>query len=176
MESAVRRVCDGASRDLPKRWQKSVRRAAGASGGSVRDALDEAVVGTDLDVDRTPLLWRVGALVQWLVTFAAVAGALWLLVVAVGSNVGVPDASAPSWQGVSLPTVLLVGGLVLGAVIAVLGRSVGRTEAVLRRDRAESRLRAGVESVADRLVIGPVQAELQRHESARDALSRAAGE
>jgi hypothetical protein len=58
----------------------------------------------------------------------------------------------------------------------VVGRSVGRTEAVLRRERAESRLRAGVESVADRFVIGPVEAELQRHERARDALSRASGE
>jgi hypothetical protein len=37
-------------------------------------------------------------------------------------------------------------------------------------------LRASVESVADRWVIGPVQAELKRHERARDALSRAAGE
>jgi hypothetical protein len=46
----------------------------------------------------------------------------------------------------------------------------------LRRKRAESRLRAGIESVADRLVIAPVEAELQRHERARDALSRAAGE
>jgi GTP-binding protein EngB required for normal cell division len=176
VERAVRRVCDGASRDLPPRWQKSVRGAAGASGGDVRDALDEAVVGTDLEVDRTPVWWRVGSFVQWLVTLAAVAGAAWLLVLAFGSHLGLPDASSPSWLGVSLPSVLLVGGLVVGGAIAVLGRSVGRTEAMLRRERAESRLRAAVESVADRLVIGPVEAELQRHQQARDALSRASGE
>ena len=176
VESAVRRVCDAASRELPRRWQRSVRRAGRASGSDVRDALDKAVVGTDLDVDRTPLWWRVGSFVQWLVTLAAVAGALWLLAVALGGRLGMPDASAPSWQGVSLPSVLLVVGLLVGGVIAMLGRSVGRTEAVLRRERAESLLRARVEAVADGLVIRPVEAELQRHEQARDALSRAAGE
>ena len=176
VESAVRRVCDGASRDLPRRWQKSVRRAAGASGGDVRGALDEAVIGTDLDVDRTPARWRIGSLVQWLVTLTAVVGAGWLLVLAFGSQVGLPDTSAPSWHGVSLPSVLLVGGVLVGGVIAVLGLSVGRAEAVVRREHAESRLWAGVESVADRMVIEPVEAELQRHERARDALSRVFGE
>jgi hypothetical protein len=77
---------------------------------------------------------------------------------------------------VSLPVALLVAGVLLGGVIGLFGRPIGRAEALLRRERAESRLRAGVESVADRLVIGPVEAELQRHERARDALSRASGE
>jgi hypothetical protein len=53
---------------------------------------------------------------------------------------------------------------------------MARAGAVLRRDRAQSRLRSGIESVAERLVIAPVETELARHERARDALSRASGE
>jgi hypothetical protein len=75
-----------------------------------------------------------------------------------------------------LPAVLLVAAVLVGVLLALRGRSIGRAGAEVARQQAESRLRAGVESVADRLVIGPVQAELQRHELARDALSRAAGE
>ena len=76
----------------------------------------------------------------------------------------------------TLPTGLLVGGVLVGVLLAALGRFIGRAGATLRRKRAESRLRAGIGSVADRLVIAPVEAELQRHEQAREALSRAAGE
>jgi GTP-binding protein EngB required for normal cell division len=176
VETAVRRLCDGAAGELPPRWQQAVRRAAGANGNEVRDALDAAVVGTDLGVDRTPVPWRVGSSVQWLVTAAAVVGGAWLLLSAVGSGLGVADISVPAWHGVALPTALLVGGVLLGALLAVLGRWVGRAGAAVRRTRAESRLRAGTESVADRLVIAPVEAELERHERARDALSRATGE
>jgi GTP-binding protein EngB required for normal cell division len=176
VESAVRQVCDGAARDLPRPWQQAVRRAAGSRGDDVRHALDAAVVGTDLGVDRTPLWWRLGSLVQWLVTFAAVVGAAWLLVLAFGSYLRLPDATTPAWHGVSLPTALLVGGVLLGLLLAMVGRSLARASAGLRRTRAESRLRTGIESVADTLVIAPVQAELARHERAREALSRAAGE
>jgi len=66
--------------------------------------------------------------------------------------------------------------VLVGVLLALWGRSIGRAGAIEARGQAESRLRAGVESVADRLVIGPVAAEVQRHERARDALSRAAGE
>jgi GTP-binding protein EngB required for normal cell division len=175
VESAVRRLCDGAAGDLPPRWQQAVRRAGGAQSSDVRDALDLAVVGTDLGVDRTPLWWRVGSSVQWVVTLAAGVGALWLLLLALGSALSVAHPSTPAWHGVALPTALLVGGLVLGALLGLLGRSVGADGAVLRRTRAESRLRAGVEDVADRLVIAPVEAELARHEQARSALSLASG-
>jgi hypothetical protein len=44
---------------------------------------------------------------------------------------------------------------------------------VARRKRAESRLRAGIEKVADELMLQPVAAELDRHARARVALDRA---
>ncbi len=68
---------------------------------------------------------------------------------------------------------LLVGGVLLGLAIAALGRLLARSSARRRRRRAESRLRAGIGEVADRLVIAPVEAELARHETARTALERA---
>jgi GTP-binding protein EngB required for normal cell division len=175
VESAVRRVCDGVAADLPARWQQSVRRAAGAQSEDVRDALDKAVVGTDLGVDRTPLWWKGAAALQWLLVAAALVGAGWLLLLAFGSYLQLPDPPTPDLWGLAVPTLLLVGGVALGLLLAFLGRWLARGGAVVRRRRAESRLRSGIEAVADGLVIRPVEAELERHARARDALARATG-
>jgi len=176
VESAVRRLCDGAASDLPPAWRQAVRRAAGTRGDDVREALDAAIAGTDLGVDHIPLWWRLRSWLHWLLAFSAVVGALWLVLLAVRSVLALTRPPAPWWAGVSLPTALLVGAVLVGALLALLSRSVGRTGAVQRRRRAESRLLNGVEQVADRSVLAPVEAELERHERARAALSRAAGE
>ncbi len=155
-------------------WQAAVRRAAGQRTGDVRDALDAAVVATDLGVDRTPLWWRAGEAAQWALTAAAAVGVVWLLLLAVGGALRLPDPPTPSWLGLPVPTLLLLGGVLLGLGLAFLGRVSARGGAAVRRRRAESRLRAAIETVARELVVGPVETELARHARARDALSRTA--
>jgi GTP-binding protein EngB required for normal cell division len=175
VEHAVRRVCDEVSGGLPPRWQQSVRTAAGAHTADVRDALDRAVVGTALGVDRTPLWWRGASVLQWLLVATALVGAGWLVLLALGGYLQLPQPSTPRWRGLPVPTLLLVGAVLLGLLLAAIGRAAARAAAVARRRRAESRLRSGIESVAREMVIEPVEAELARHARARDALARAAG-
>jgi hypothetical protein len=174
VESAVRTVCDEVSERLPGPWQASVRLAAGARSDDVRDALDTAVVRTDLGIERTPLWWRAGSVVQWALAVAAAVGLLWLVLLGVNGWLRLPDPPTPSWLGVPVPTLLLAGGVVLGLLLALAGRLAARGGAVVRRRRAEARLRSGIETVARDLVVEPVEAELARHARARDALSRAA--
>jgi hypothetical protein len=76
--------------------------------------------------------------------------------------------------GLPVPTLLLVGGVAVGLAVAFLGRAAARGGAVARRRRAESRLRSGIEAVADQLVLAPVAEEIARHARAREALARAA--
>jgi hypothetical protein len=152
---------------------EAVRRAAGQQSKDLRDELDVTVIRTDLGVDRTPLWWRLVGVVQWLLVVAALVGAGWLALLAFGSYLRLPEPETPDWHGFSVPTMLLVGGVLLGLAIATLGRLLARSGARRRRRRAERRLRAGIGEVADRLVIGPVEAELARHEAARTALERA---
>ncbi len=173
VDTALLAACDGVAQDLPRPWQRAVSAAASGRSSDVRDRLDQAVVGTDLGVDRVPVWWRAGAAAQWLVTAAAVLGAVWLLVLAFGSYLRLPDPPTPDVGGVALPTMLLVGGVVLGLLLAWLGRLLVRGGALARRRRAESRLRTAIEQVADELMLGPVEAELQRHARARLALDRA---
>jgi GTP-binding protein EngB required for normal cell division len=173
VDTAVRGVCDAVAADLPAPWQRSVRAAAAGRSDDVRDQLDRAVVGTELGVDRVPFWWRAGAAVQWVLAAAAVVGGLWLLLLGVGSYLRLPDAPTPELAGIAVPTLLLVGGVLLGLLLAAAGRLLVRGSAVARRRRAESRLRAAIEQVADELMLGPVEAELARHARARLALERA---
>jgi predicted GTPase len=173
VDTAVRQVCDAVAADLPAPWQRSVRAAAVGRSGDVRDQLDKAVVGTDLGADRVPLWWRAGAALQWLLAAAAVLGGLWLLGLGLGSFLRLPDLPTPEVAGITVPTLLLVGGVLLGLLLAAGGRLLVRGGAVSRRRRAESRLRAAIEQVADELMLDPVEAELARHARARLALERA---
>ncbi len=173
VDSALREVCDVAAGGLPEPWQRAVREAAQGRSGDVRDALDKAVVGTDLGADRTPLWWRAAGAVQWLLVLAATVGAGWLLLLGVGSYLRLPDPPTPDVAGIAVPTLLLVGGLLLGLLLAVVGRLSAKGGAAMRRRRAESRLRSSIEKVADELMLAPVEAELARHQRARAALDRA---
>ena len=173
VDTAVRRVVDAAAAELPASWQEAIRRGARQREGDFRDELDVTVIRTDLGVDRTPLWWRLAGVIQWLLVVAALVGAGWLALLAFGSYLRLPEPETPDWRGFSVPTMLLLGGVLLGLLLATVGRVVARAGARRRRRRAEARLRAGIEEVAGRLVIGPVEAELARHETARSALERA---
>jgi hypothetical protein len=104
---------------------------------------------------------------------AALVGLVWLLLLGVGSYLRLPDPPTPEVVGIAVPTLLLLGGVLLGLLVAGLGRLLVGAGAIARRHRAESRLRASIEQVADELMLAPVQAELDRHRRARDALDRA---
>ena len=67
--------------------------AARSRSADLGDALDRAVVRTDLGVDRKPFWWRVVNALQWLVTVAALAGAVWLL-----ARVGLIASDLPTYD------------------------------------------------------------------------------
>src|SRR6185436_19249512 len=106
VESAVRVACDEAAGQLPLAWQAVVRQAAGARTDDVRDALDAAVVRTDLGIDRTPLWWRAGSAVQWVLAAAAAVGLVWLVLLGVNGWLRLPDPPTPTWLGLPVPTLL----------------------------------------------------------------------
>ena len=90
------------------------------------DALDRAVAGTDLGMDRRPFWWRLVGALQWLVTLAAagragLAGARLRAARARPAGAGLPRVGE-----VPLPTVLLLGGLLAGLLLAALTRPVIR--------------------------------------------------
>ncbi len=172
--TATRRLADHAAGGLPPPWPTLVREAATANEGQVADRLERAVGGADLHVTR-PRWWSVAALLQRLLSAAVLVGIVWLLVLAVlgwlridGDVLPIPDV-----RGIPVPTLLLLGGVLAGIVLAFLARLANGIGA-RRRSRAAARaLRRGVEEVAQELVVGPVEEELDAHERLRTSLGTA---
>lgn len=158
--SASRAFAATASRGLPDPWPALARRAATASEDALPGRLDRAVAGADLKV-RTPRWWTLASLAQRLLALVALAGVLWLVVIAalgwlqLGDAVPVPDV-----EGFPLPTLMLAGGLLLGLVLAALTRWLNRIGGRRRARRAQRALHARVEEVARDDVLAPVEEEL----------------
>ncbi|MFC4016749.1 GTPase [Micromonospora sp. GCM10011542] len=171
---AIRAVADRAAAGLPAAWPAAVTTAARSRLGDLPDALDRAVAGTDLGLDRRPVWWRLVGAVQWLVTVAAVVGLGWLVLGYALRALGLPALDNPMVGEVPLPTVLLLGGLLAGLLVAALTRPVVRWAARRVRRRAEQRLTVAVAAVGGDYVLAPVRVVLASYAQARDALRDAA--
>ena len=94
----------------------------------------------------------------------AVLGALWLLGYAALGYLQLQDlVSTPELSGIPLPSVMLVGGLLAGLLLAVLARVANGIAARGRQRRAQRALSDQVTGVARELVLDPLQAELDVH-------------
>ncbi|MEJ3743416.1 GTPase [Actinomycetes bacterium KLBMP 9797] len=170
---AVRTVADRAAAALPAPWTTALTTAARSRLTDVPDALDRAVAGTELRIDRTPVWWRLVGTLQWLAVLAALGGLGWLLTGYAVRVLGLPELEHPEVGDAPLPTLLLLCGLVLGLLISLLARPLVRHGARRARRRAENRLRAAVAGVAREYVVAPVRAVLNAYAQAREALTTA---
>ncbi len=173
VDSAVRDVADDVARELSPPWAAAVRRASVSRLPDLNDALDKAVVGTDLGVSRTPVWWRLVRALQWLLLLTAVGGAVWLGALAVMGYLQLPAPETPSWQGVPVPTLMLLGGVAVGVALALLSRVFVSVSARSKARTADRRLRSAIEEVTERLVVEPIEAEVAAYRATRDGLAAA---
>ena len=172
VSAASRALAAGAAGDLPDPWPSLVRAAATRSEDELPDRLDRAVAGTTLP-GGTPRWWAVFGLLQRALALAAAAGALWLVALAGLGYLQLEDAiPTPELEGFPLPTVLLLGGLLAGLLLAALTRYANGIGARRRGRRAAKALRANVETVASDGILTPVSDEL----AARERLCKAVAE
>ncbi|MCT7660805.1 GTPase [Mycobacterium deserti] len=159
VDSAVRSLVETASTGLPAPWPRLVLEAAKSRTAAVPDALDRAVGGAELGTERSPRWWRLIEVIQWVLLAAAVAGGLWLGLLAVLAYLQI-DLDPPALGPFAWPTVLLAGGLALGLALRVLIRPFVAWGAARRRRRATSELRRRVDAVGEEFVVKQVSTEL----------------
>nr|WP_148272165.1 GTPase [Micromonospora maris] len=167
---AVRTVAERAGTGLPSAWPNAVTAAARSRLGDLPDALDRAIADTDLGMNRPRLWWRLVGGLQWLVTLAAVAGLGWLALGYALRALGLPELRHPMVGEVPVPTLLLLGGLFAGLLMAALTRPVARWAARRARQRAEARLTGAVTKVGEEYVLAPVRTVIAAHADARTVL------
>jgi hypothetical protein len=169
LDEALRHLGQQAASGLPEAARRSVERAVLATRDGLPDALDAAAGRTDLHVDP-PRWWRLLGSVQWLTSAALLVGVAWLLALWGLAWLRIPEPPTPYWHEFPLPSLLTVGGALVGLLVATAGRRLAAVGGRRRARRARQSLAAQVAAVVDHEVVGPVDAELARLGELRRAL------
>lgn len=174
-EVAIRDLAEKASVGLGKPWESAIRAASTSKSADITDALDQAVMSTDLGVSRPALWWRIVNILQWLLFAAACVGLGWLLVLGVANVTNFNVSDPPEVAGYPAPALLAVGGLAIGIVVAILSRFTGRLSGRFKAKRADRLLRTAIGDVARSKVVEPIEAELAAYARFREGLLKAIG-
>jgi hypothetical protein len=175
VETTVRDLCADISEGLAPPWVRSVRRASVSRFHDLEDGLDRAVATTDLGVSGTPLWCRLVRVLQWVLLVTALAGGLWLAVLAGTAYLQMPTPDTPDYRGFPVPTLMLLLGVAAGIGLALVSRVLISIGARSRARRAERRLRAAVGDVAEELVSTPIAGELAAYRRTWEGLRTARG-
>ena len=102
-------------------------------------------------------------MLQWVTALTALLGGLWLVAIHVLEEYLLLIAvDVPRWGRVPWPTVLLLGGLLIGLVLAGLGTFVARLQARRHSKQVSSLLRRATNEVIDAELIEPLRTETHR--------------
>ena len=175
VDIALRGLAASSSQGLPDGFATAVREATLAHRNDLPDELDRAVGATDLAMERGQGWWTVVQVLQWIIFVAAVVGAGWLLLDLVLNYLQLPQLPVVRVGRAPLPTVMLLGGALLGMLVSLISRAGVELDARAKGARAERALTRSIVDVADRLVISPVNGELTRFNQGRQEASRAIG-
>ncbi|MBE6481824.1 MAG: dGTPase [Actinomyces ruminicola] len=164
LRAAVHAYTAQRTRHLPAVAQEQALDRLSAWAEQLYDRLDAAVGGTDLEQARRPRWWRAANALQVLLACAAVVGGCWLALLRVMDRYLLLPVDPPRWGHVPWPTVLLLGGLLVGLVLGVAGTSLARAGAARRRRRVGARLHRRVAEAVRTTLTDPLDQESARFE------------
>lgn len=173
VDTEVRALADEVAQGMAHPWQTAIRHASVSRFDELNDTLDAALARTDLGAARIPVWAGLVRVLQWVLILAAVVGATWLGLAAFGAYLQMSEPPIPEWRGQPVPTLLLVGGVVLGVLLALVCRVLVALTARRRARAADRRLRSAISGVSRELVVEPVAAELADYARVRDGLAAA---
>ena len=170
--SALRGYVDAATAGAPDAWVLAARARAAAV--DLDDVLDRTVVRVPVASGGTPWTWQVLRFLQWVLLAVAGAGLVWLLLLAGMGVLMLPQPETPTQWGIPVPTLLLVGGVVAGLLVAGLGRLLGGWAGRRRAAKVRRRLGQSVADAVDEHVVRPIAREMDALARCRSAAVRAA--
>ena len=126
------------------------------------EPLDLAVAQVDYGTWKRPVWWKAANVLQWVTALAALIGGLWLVAIHVLEDyLLLISIDVPRWGTVPWPTVLLLGGLLIGLVLAGLGTFLAGLQARRHSRRIIESLRRATDEVIDVELVEPLRTETQ---------------
>lgn len=173
IDSEVRALADQVGEGMAPSWASAVRAASVSRLPDLNDRLDRAVAATDLGAARIPVWAGLVRVLQYVLILSAIVGAGWLALLALGSYARLPEPPTPEVGAFPVPTLLLIGGILLGLLLALVCRWLVSMTARSRARTADKRLRDAISEVSAEVVVEPIQAELASYAAVRDGLAAA---
>lgn len=171
VRTATRQLADAASVDLPRGWRDAVLAAARSHEATLPDQLDARVASADLGMNRRNHVWGIFRALQWLLIVAVVVGLAWLLADGLTGYFQLPNLPRVNLtERLTLPTALVLGGVIAGVLLGLIGRGLVEITARSRAAAAGRELKAVAGDVGQELIVGPVDKELDRQRSAHQAI------
>ena len=125
--------------------------------------LDRAVSAADYGSWKRPAWWGAANVLQWVTALTALVGWVWLVAIRVLEDyLLLITIDVPRWGRVPWPAVLLIGGLLIGLVLAGMGTFLARFQARRHGRRVARRLRLATDEVVDTELIEPLMTETKR--------------
>ena len=135
--------------------------------------LDLAVSAVDYGAWKRPAWWAVANLLQWVTALTALIGGLWLVAIHVLEDyLLLISIDVPRWGKVPWPTILLLGGLLIGLALAGLGLFLARVQAGHHGKQVAHRLRRATDEVVDTELVKPLRTETCRWAQLAQILNR----
>ena len=135
--------------------------------------LELAVSAVDYGAWMRPAWWAVANLLQWVTALTALIGGLWLVAIHVLEDyLLLISIDVPRWGKVPWPTILLLGGLLIGLALAGLGSFLARVQAGHHGKQVAHRLRRATDEVVDTELVEPLRTETCRWAQLAQILNR----
>ena len=135
--------------------------------------LELAVSTVDYRAWKRPAWWAVANLLQWVTALTALIGGLWLVAIHILEDyLLLISIDVPRWGKVPWPTILLLGGLLIGLALAGLGLFLARVQAGHHGKQVAHRLRRATDEVVDTELVKPLRTETCRWAQLAQILNR----
>ncbi|MDO4898242.1 MAG: dynamin family protein [Rothia sp. (in: high G+C Gram-positive bacteria)] len=175
VSTTLRNFAADVSEGVAEPWSHSIRDSARTYEDQLPAEIERAIATVHYDAEKKRWWWHLLNAFQWVGLLAALVGLLWLTALAVAGYFQIVLPDPPTVEGFPLPvpTLLVVTGLLLGIVVAMLGRVCAAAGHRLYARGITRQLERNIEDVAARAVRAPVEEELDRLADYRAALDQA---
>ena len=165
IDLALRDVAEAASADLDPPWPAAVRAVAAERSPDLTARLTSTTQDIARTANRRPWWWGPVAALQGAVTIVAAVGAVWLLVLAVLGGFLRLDTEpllidTPGWEWIPVPSLMVLGGLLIGLLVALAVRIPVSISASRRGARMRALLLDRVAHVADETILSDIDTVL----------------
>ncbi len=174
VDAAWRQIIDRYCRHLPYTWKDYVNTISSDVRSLSPDQLDHIVASTDFAPALKRRWWMIVTFMQWLIFIAALIGALWLVADVILAYLQLPKIPHVYVGLLPLPTVLLIGGVALGIVVALLCRWGVEIDASISSRQIKRHLHKQIATYADRELIVLIDKELERFHQVRSIVKKIA--